>query len=107
MLIGFGPCVSDSIRESVSKANSTVQFAFDTLSRMKSETQGPNPIGTSGKTISYTFDNAGNRGSATYFSGYGLNYTADAVGRWTKIENQSQEELVAWTYFGPQRRIGP
>ena len=71
--------------------NSTVQRTYDTLSRLTSETQGPNPLGQNGKTITYTYDDGGNRSPCTYFSGYQVHYTPDALGRWTKIEDaQSQ-----------------
>jgi hypothetical protein len=63
-----------------------VQRTYDTLSRLLSETQGPNPLGQNGKTISYTYDDGGNRATCEYPSGFDLVYTTDAVGRWTKIE---------------------
>jgi RHS repeat-associated protein len=81
--------------------NSTVQRAYDTLSRLVSETQGPNPIGTSGKTISYTYNDDGSRATCEYFSGYDLVYTSDAVGRWTKIEDASSNDLVTQSFYGP------
>jgi RHS repeat-associated protein len=85
--------------------DSTVQMSYDTVSRLVSETQGPNPIGTSGKTIHYDYREDGGRASCTYFSGYELTYTLDALGRWTKIEDASSNDLVTWSYYGPGRRI--
>jgi YD repeat-containing protein len=84
--------------------NSTVQRAYDTFSRLLSETQGPNPLGQSGKTISYTYDDGGNRVTCEYFSGYDLVYTPDAVGRWTKIEDAQSNDLVTWQFYGPGGR---
>jgi RHS repeat-associated protein len=85
--------------------DSTVRRSYDTLSRLLSEVQGPNPIGTSGRTITYTYNGDGSRDTCTYFSGYELTYTMDAVGRVKKIEDSSSTDLVEWTYFGPGRRI--
>jgi hypothetical protein len=69
-----------------------VQRAYDTLSRLTSETQGPNPLGGSGKTVSYEYNADGSRATLTYPSSYELTYTVDAVGRWTKIENASSDD---------------
>ena len=38
----------------------TVQMTWDSLGRKKTETSGLNPIASSGKTTSYTYDDAGN-----------------------------------------------
>ncbi len=81
--------------------NSTVQRSYDTLSRLLTETQGPNPIGQDGKTITYTYDDCGARESCEYFSGYDLVYTSDAIGRWTKIEDASSNDLVTQSFYGP------
>jgi YD repeat-containing protein len=83
----------------------TVQIGYDSLSRKVSETQGPDPIGQDGKTMTWAYGDDHVRTSATWFSGYQLDYTVDAVGRWTKIQDQSQNDLVAWSYHGPGRRI--
>jgi RHS repeat-associated protein len=84
--------------------NSTVQRTYDTFSRLLSETQGPNPLGQSGKTISYTYDDGGNRATCEYFSGYDLVYTPDALGRWQKVEDAQSNDLVTWQFYGPGGR---
>lgn len=83
-------------------SNSTVQFSYDTLSRLVSETQGPNPIGQNGKTISYTHFDDGSRATCIYASGYRVNYTTDGNRRWTEIEEHSSSNtLVTMTFYGP------
>jgi YD repeat-containing protein len=84
--------------------NSTVQRTYDTFSRLLSETQGPNPLGQNGKTISYTYDDGGNRATCEYFSGYDLVYTPDALGRWQKVEDAQSDDLVSWQFYGPGGR---
>jgi len=84
--------------------NSTVQRSYDSLSRLTSETQGPNPLGQNGKTISYEYDDAGNRTLCIYFSGYLVHSTPDALGRYTKLEDASSNDLVTWEFYGPGGR---
>lgn len=84
--------------------DSIVQLAWDSLGRLTSETQGPNPLGSSGKTVAYTSDAEGRRTKVDYPSGFDANETRDALGRLTAVTDASSTTLASLTYHGAGAR---
>jgi len=84
----------------------TVQFTWDTLGRKLTETSGPNPISTYGKTTSYDYDPCGQVIGIDYPDGsFSVTRTIDELHRTTLIEDGSGNDIVAATYFGAGGRL--
>jgi YD repeat-containing protein len=80
-----------------------VERTYDTLGRILSETQ--KMTSWTDRTMSYVYDGVGNLTRKTYPSSFRLDITSDAVGRWTKLEDASSNDIATWTWMGPGRRL--
>jgi RHS repeat-associated protein len=77
-----------------------VQLTYDSLSRVLTEVQGSNPLGTTGKTVSYTWDAESNRTKIDYPSGFDANEARDALGRITAITDSSSNTVASFDLYG-------
>ncbi len=84
--------------------DSIVQFTYDSLSRILTEVQGDNPLASSGKTTSYTYDAEGNRTKIDYPSGFDANEARDALGRISSITDGSSATVASFDLYGPGLR---
>lgn len=84
--------------------DSVVQFTYDSLSRVLTEVQGSNPLGTTGKTVTYTWDAEGNRTKIDYPSGFDANEARDDLGRISGITDQSSNSVASFSHYGPGLR---
>jgi RHS repeat-associated protein len=84
----------------IQDVDSTVEYAYDSLGRLTGETQGPNPIGTSGKTFGYGYDAAGRMTSIGYPDGTTENRNRDAIGRISSIAIAGGSTLASYQYAG-------
>ncbi|MCG3135660.1 MAG: hypothetical protein HMLKMBBP_03385 [Planctomycetes bacterium] len=80
--------------------DSIVQYTYDSLSRVLTEVQGSNPLGSTGKTVTYTYDDDGNRTKIDYPSGFDANETRDALGRLTEVKDASNASIAAFDLYG-------
>ncbi|MCE9638366.1 MAG: hypothetical protein K8T90_21910 [Planctomycetes bacterium] len=80
--------------------DSIVQFSFDSLSHILTEVQGSNPLGTTGKTVSYTWDPESNRTKIDYPSGFDANEARDALGRMSSITDGSSATVASFSLYG-------
>jgi RHS repeat-associated protein len=84
----------------------TVDLTYDTLSQKLTEVSGPNPMGSSGKTTSYTYDNCGMVTGIAYPDGsFSVSRTLDDDHRATLIEDGSSNDIVAVDYYGGGGRL--
>ncbi len=84
--------------------DSIVQFTYDSLGRVLTETQGANPLGTTGKTVTYTVDAEGNQTEIDYPSGFEAHRTFDELNRLTLLEDSSSNDIASWTRYGAANR---
>jgi RHS repeat-associated protein len=84
--------------------DSVVQFTYDSLSRTLTEVQGSNPLGTTGKTVTYTWDAEGNRTKTDYPSGFDANEARDDLGRISGITDGSAANVASLSHYGPSLR---
>lgn len=80
--------------------DSIVQFTYDSLSRVLTEKQGPNPFGSSAKTVSFTWDAEGNRTRLDYPSGFVANEARDALGRLSSVTDGSSAAIASFALHG-------
>jgi len=80
--------------------DSTVQRTFDSLDRLASETQGPNPLGGSGKTFAYAYNAAGSLLALTFPDGTVEGRARDAVERVSAVSLQNGPTLAKFQYAG-------
>jgi hypothetical protein len=61
-----------------------VTFAYDSLSRVLSQTQGANPMGTTGKTVTYSHDLEANLTQVDYYPSGFEAHRSCVFGCWTQ-----------------------
>jgi RHS repeat-associated protein len=84
----------------------TLDLTFDSLSRKLTEVSGLNPMSTSGKTTSTTYDGASNVTQVAYPDGsFVVNRTVDDVNRPTAFTDGSSASIVSVDYYGPGGRL--
>ncbi len=84
--------------------DSIVQFTYDSLGRVLTEIQGSNPLGATGKTVTYTVDAEGNQTEIDYPSGFEAHRTFDELNRLTLLEDSSSNDIASWTRYGAANR---
>ncbi len=77
----------------------------DSLSRVPTEKQGPNPFGSAAKTVTHTYDAESNLTKMDYPHGdaevgFDVGRTYDDVGRLTEIDDGSSVSVQAMSYRG-------
>lgn len=85
--------------------DSIVNFTYDSLSRVLTEEQGSNPLGSTGKTSSYTWNAEGERTKITYPSGFEARETRDDLGRMIEIKDQSNVSVATFAIYGAGGRL--
>ncbi len=80
--------------------DSIVERVYDSLGRLSSETQGSNPLGTSGKTFQFGYDAAGRPTNITYPDGTVEQRNRDAVGRLSSVAIQGGATVATYKYAG-------
>jgi RHS repeat-associated protein len=83
--------------------DSTVRYTYDSLGRILTESEGPNPIGTSGKAFAYGYNAVDGMTSVTFPDATVENRGRDAVQRLTSVSIQSGPTLASYQYAG--RRV--
>jgi RHS repeat-associated protein len=87
--------------------DSTILYAYDTLGRPVSETEGPNPIGASGKTFSYAQNAVDTLTRMVYPDGTVELRSRDMVQRLTSVAIQGGPTLATYQYGGARvRQVG-
>jgi YD repeat-containing protein len=90
--------------------DSTVQFTYDSLSRVLTEVQGANPLGQTGKTVDYTANAEGEVTKITYPSSFDpptrfeARRTLDDLGRLTALADQNDTTIASFALYGPAGR---
>jgi RHS repeat-associated protein len=84
--------------------DSIVNFAYDTLSRVLTEQQGQNPLGTTGKTVSYTYDAESQRTQVSYPSSFAANESRDAIGCLMGVTDGSSATIASFDMYGAMMR---
>jgi RHS repeat-associated protein len=85
--------------------DSIVNLTYDSLSRELTEEQGSNPLGSTGKTVTYTWNAEGERTKAVYPSGFEARETRDDLGRCTEIKDQSNVSVATFALYGAGGRL--
>ena len=80
--------------------DSIVNLTFDSLSRVLTEVQGSNPLGTTSKTVSYSWNDESARTKIDYPSGFDANEARDALGRITAITDASSATVASFDLYG-------
>jgi RHS repeat-associated protein len=80
--------------------DSTIVRSYDSLGRLVSETQGPNPLGSSGKTFAFLYSAAGFNTAVTYPDGTVEQRNRDAIGRLSSVAVQGGATLGTYQYAG-------
>ncbi|NUN51483.1 MAG: RHS repeat protein [Planctomycetaceae bacterium] len=84
----------------------TVQFTWDSIGRKLTETSGPNPLSTYGKTTAYTYDAAGNTTRLDYPDGsFAVQSAFDDINRATLLEDGNGVDIAEVQYFGGKGRL--
>ncbi len=84
--------------------DSIVQYTYDSLGRVLTEKQGPNPLGTAGMTVTFTYDDGGNATKIAYPSGFEARRTFDEIGRVTAIDDKSDADVADFDLYGAGSR---
>jgi len=84
----------------ISDNDSTILRTYDSLSRLASETQGPNPIGSVGKTFTYSYSAAGFNTSVTYPDTTVEQRNRDVIGRLASVAISGGNTLATYQYAG-------
>ncbi len=89
----------------VTDNDSTVDFTYDSLSRTLTEHQGANPVGGTGKTVTYSYDAEGNRTSVTYPGGFTALRAYDGINRLVQIDDGSASLVAEFDLYGAGARL--
>ncbi len=85
--------------------DSIVNFTYDSLSRVLTEEQGSNPLGSTGKSVTYSWNAEGERTKAAYPSGFEARETRDDLGRTTEIKDQYNTSVSTFALYGAAGRL--
>jgi RHS repeat-associated protein len=80
--------------------DSTVVFTYDSLSRVLSETQGANPVGTTGKTVTCSHDPEANLTQVDYPSGFEAHRSYDALNRLASVVDHNTASVASFALHG-------
>ncbi|MCG3134770.1 MAG: hypothetical protein HMLKMBBP_02132 [Planctomycetes bacterium] len=83
--------------------HSTVQYTYDSLSRVLTEVQGANPLGSTGKTVTNEWDAEGNLTKITYPSGFVVNREYAEISMLTGLEDGSSVSIATFEHWGHHR----
>jgi len=84
----------------ISDNDSTILRTYDSLGRLAAETQGPSPIGSSGKTFTYGYSTAGFNTSVTYPDTTIEQRNRDVIGRLSSVAIAGGNTLATYQYAG-------
>lgn len=85
--------------------DSIVQFTYDSLSRVVTELQGSNPLGSTGKTVTNTWDAESNLTHIDYPSGFDVERTYGETAMLTEVEDGSSASIATFQHWGPHHRM--
>ena len=85
--------------------DSTVQLTHDSLSRVRTEKQGANPLGTEALTVTNTWDEESNRTRVDYPSGFAAKRTYAEVPCLMGVTDGSDTAIASFEVFGRHHRL--
>lgn len=85
--------------------DSIVQFTYDSLSRVVTELQGSNPLGSTGKTVTNTWDAESNLTHIDYPSGFDVERTYGENSMLMELEDGSAASIATFDHWGPHHRL--
>ncbi len=81
-----------------------VQLTYDSLSRVLTEKQGSNPLGSEAKTVTYTWDAESNKTRVTYPSTFEARRTYDEVCCLMEVDDKTDTSIVSFGVIGRHHR---